>query len=108
MEPGISPTHSPSAPLSAQETNLGVNIDSLLHKTGMGGDGCGSVPVRFISPQWKTEIAGTLASSAPSCQGEKGGSGCSRERETQVKAALTLCRARMLGSGRIWGTMRCW
>lgn len=28
MEPGISPPRSPSAPLSAQETNLGLNIDT--------------------------------------------------------------------------------
>lgn len=72
MEPGISPTYSPSAPLSAQETNVGLNIDSLLHKTGMGGDRCCSVPVRFISLQWKTEIVGTLALSAPSYRGGEG------------------------------------
>lgn len=108
MELGISPAYSPSAPLSAQETNLGLNIDSLLHKTGMGGDRCRSVPVWFISLQRKTEIARTLASSAPSCRGEKGGSDGSRERETQVKAALTLRGAWVLGSGRIWGATRCW
>lgn len=44
----------------------------------------------FISLQWKTEIAETLASSAPSCLGEKGGSDSSQERESQVKAGLSL------------------
>lgn len=63
----------------------------------------GIAAVPFISLQCKTEIAGTLASSAPGCLGEKGGSDSSQERQSQVKAALSLRRAWMLslaGSGK--------
>lgn len=66
MEPGISPTDSPSAPLSAQETELGLNIDFLLHKGVWVEVAAGLGPCGFVSLQCKTEIAGTLASSAPS------------------------------------------
>lgn len=102
MELGISPT---GIPLSAQETNPGLNIDS----PAQSQPGWGSlpfVPAPFISLHWKTEIAGTLASSAPGCPGEKGGSDSSQERESQVKAGLSLCRAWMLESGRIWEAAR--
>lgn len=44
----------------------------------------------FISLQWKTEIAETLASSAPSCLGDKACSDSSQERGSQVKAGLSL------------------
>lgn len=102
MEPEVSPT---GAPLSAQETNSGLNIDSPAQSQA-GWGSLPFVPAPFISLQWKTEIAGTLASSAPRCPREKGGSDSSQERESQVKAGLSLCWAWLLESGRIWEAAR--
>lgn len=73
----------------------------------MGGGYSISVPLQFISQQWKAEIDGTLPSSAPRCQREKGSRDHSWERETQVKAALTLLGASMHGSCRLCEAVRC-
>lgn len=93
--------YTPSAALSAQETSLRLNIDSLLHKPRLGGDG--GCSAWFISLRWQTEIAGTLASCAPSCPGG-GKAAATAAGRGKLRTGLSGGSA---GSGRTWGAMRC-
>lgn len=63
--------HGPGVLLSGQEANLCLNIDSPAQKMGWV-EFATALCLQFIVPQWKAEIIGTLASSAPSCRGDKG------------------------------------
>lgn len=91
--------NSPSAPLSAQETELGLNIDFLLHKGGLGGGCCQPGPVWVYQPSAQNGDRRDFGLICSQLLGEKGGS---REREAQVKASLSVCQVWTLGSGGIY------
>lgn len=93
--------YTPSAALSAQETSLRLNIDSLLHKPRLGGDG--GCSARFISLRWQTDcwdfglVCSQLAGGGKAAATAAG--------RGKLRTGLPGGSA---GSGRTWGAMRCW